>query len=210
MPKKPILSRKSRFQMSKAMFDLRKRAELRKNMDKLKFVKGEKVDVVEFEGRKIVRKTVKLQHPNLVVHIKTIKLIWNELVRIWRKREKEKKPQLYSARFFDLAAVEKDYAIYEHVSALTVEDLLETKFPSLEKVVAGYLQLEEDFFESYIEFVRTEKSVVRVKDSLFYIRPDFSPKNVLFEGFDKQGKPRFILMDVIREKLEKVISLKKD
>lgn len=171
-------------------------------LKQLRFVKDGKVEVAEFEGRKIVLKTKRGSHPNLVAHVKALKLIWNEFVKIWGERRKERKAQLYSTRFFDLAMVEEYNAIYEQVSGTTYNNLLVRKDISYwkkRKIVKGYSQLKTDFFKAYEKFSKNEGGVVRVKEYSFNVYRDFWPENVLFEGFDEQGRPKFILMDVIYE-----------
>ncbi len=198
MPEPPL----RRPQMSKAMFTLKKRTELRRALTSgLKFTKNGKIDVVEFEGRTIVRKKKRSVHPNLVVHVKAIKIIWNELVKIWNARRIKKGAQLYSTRFFDLAVLEKSHAIYEHVPYPTVEKIAWKNFsnPERVKIKAGYHQLKEDFLKADLNRLRNDRFVITAGKETYHVYEDFDEENVLFEGFDEQGKPKFILMDVVWE-----------
>lgn len=203
MPAEPPKHQNQKPRMSKTMFTFRKRTELRRALASsgLKFTKDGKIDVAEFEGRKIVRKKRRSVHPNLAVHVKAIKIIWNELVKIWNSRMVKGEPQLYSTRFFDLAVLENTHAIYEHAPHSTVEKIIwKNLSPSeREKVKAGYQQLEKDFYKANLNRLRNNRFVVTAGKETYSVHEDFAKENVLFEGFDEHGRPKFILMDVTWE-----------
>lgn len=152
-----------------------------------------------FDRKRFFIKRAKDYHPNMRAHVKAIKLLYNELRKIWEERKKSGEPQLYSARFFDLVAVESDLAVYEYVDAPTVREHIRSGGERWKTVQKAFNQLNADFTKACDAFdFGKRKGLVEADGETFFVWDDFRRENVLFEGFE-EGKPKFVLADPVSE-----------
>lgn len=165
------------------------------------------VTIFDFKGKRLAIKRAWRVHPDMVRHVKAVKLVYNELRNIWQRRfwNVFSKP-LYNARFFDLAAVKKGFAIYEYSQAPTLYHYMydaERTREEQDRVYRAFKQLEKDYMKA-IERARDKRKRVELKrDSgkgiVSPIFSDLTTGNVLFEGYDEKGRAKFILMDIVNE-----------